>query len=78
MNRSIVLGPVMLAGAVIGPTAVSGLYAQNKAPGRTLSSTSEPSTAPTFSKRFLPRPATSTAILPDWAEPSLTARVPIA
>ena len=23
----------MLAGAVIGPTAVSGLYAQNRAPG---------------------------------------------
>ena len=33
MNRSIALGLVMLAGAVIGPTAVSGLYAQNKAPG---------------------------------------------
>jgi len=43
-------------------------------PGRTLSSTSAPSTAPTFSKRFLPVWATSTPILPDWAEPSLTAR----
>jgi hypothetical protein len=33
MNRFIALGLVMLAGAVIGPAAVSGLYAQNKAPG---------------------------------------------
>ncbi len=38
--------------------------------GRTLSSTSGPSTAPTFSKRFLPRRATSTAILPDRADVS--------
>ena len=46
--------------------------------GCTLSSTSGPSTAPTFLKRFLQRWATSTAILPDWPEPSLTARIPIA
>ena len=47
-------------------------------PERTLPSTSAPSTAPTFLKRFLQRWATSTAILPDWAEPLLTGRIPIA
>jgi hypothetical protein len=50
----------------IGFTApITGQFAQN---GKDL----------TFSKRFLPRPVTSAAILPDWAESSLTARVPIA
>jgi len=33
MNRPIVLGLAMLAGAAIGATAVNGLHAQNKAPG---------------------------------------------
>ena len=33
MNRPIVLGLAMLAGGAIGATAVSGLHAQNKAPG---------------------------------------------
>ena len=32
MNLSIALGLVMLAGAVFRPSAVSELYAQNKAP----------------------------------------------
>ena len=33
MNLSIAPGLVMLAGVVFGPSAVSELYAQNKAPG---------------------------------------------
>ena len=33
MDRSIALGLAMLAGMVIGATAVDGLHAQNKAPG---------------------------------------------
>jgi hypothetical protein len=33
MNRSIALGLAMVAGTVIGLTAVSGLHAQNRAPG---------------------------------------------
>jgi hypothetical protein len=34
MNQSIVLGLLaLLAGTVIGATAVNGLYAENKAPG---------------------------------------------
>jgi hypothetical protein len=33
MDRSIALGLAMLAGMVIGDTAVDGLHAQNKAPG---------------------------------------------
>jgi hypothetical protein len=33
MNRSIALGLAMLAGTVIGATAVDRLHAQNKAPG---------------------------------------------
>ncbi len=33
MNRPIVLGLAMLAGAAIGATAVNGLNTQNKAPG---------------------------------------------
>ena len=33
MDRFIALGLVMLAGMVIGATAVDGLHAQNKAPG---------------------------------------------
>jgi len=33
MNRSIALGLALLAGTVIGATAVNGLHAQNKAPG---------------------------------------------
>ena len=33
MNRSIALGLAMLAGTLIGATAVNGLRAQNKAPG---------------------------------------------
>jgi uncharacterized protein (DUF1330 family) len=33
MNRSIALGLAMLAGGVIGATAVNGLHAQGKAPG---------------------------------------------
>jgi len=33
MNRPIVLGLAMLAGAAIGATAVNRLHAQNKAPG---------------------------------------------
>jgi hypothetical protein len=37
--------------------------------------TSAATTAPTFLRRFLPRWATSTVTLPDWAEPSLTAGV---
>ena len=32
MDRSIALGLAMLAGMVIGATAVDGLHAQNKAP----------------------------------------------
>ena len=74
MNGSIALGLVMLAGAVIGPTAVSRLYAQNEAPGRTLSSILGPSTGLTLSKGFLPRRATSTAILLDCADTSHCSR----
>ena len=33
MERSVALGLAMLAGLVIGDTAVDGLHAQNKAPG---------------------------------------------
>ena len=33
MNRSIALGLAMLAGTLIGATAVNGLHAQNNAPG---------------------------------------------
>ena len=33
MDRSIALGLAMLAGMVIGATAVDGVHAQNKAPG---------------------------------------------
>jgi hypothetical protein len=33
MNRSLALGLAMLAGTLIGATAVNGLHAQNKAPG---------------------------------------------
>jgi hypothetical protein len=33
MGRSIALGLAMLAGMVVGATAVDGLHAQNKAPG---------------------------------------------
>ena len=33
MDRSIALGLAMLAGMVIGTTAVDGLHSQNKAPG---------------------------------------------
>jgi hypothetical protein len=33
MNRSIALGLAMVAGTVIGLTAVNGLHAQNRAPG---------------------------------------------
>jgi hypothetical protein len=33
MNRSIALGLAMLAGTVIGATAVNGLHVQNKVPG---------------------------------------------
>jgi hypothetical protein len=33
MSRSIALGLAMLAGTVIGATAINGLHAQNRAPG---------------------------------------------
>ena len=78
MNRSMALGLAMVAGSAFVATAVTGLHAQNKpSDERTLTSTSAPSTAPPFSKRFLPRRATSTAIPPDWADHSLTARFPL-
>jgi hypothetical protein len=32
-NRSVILGLAMVAGTVIGATAVNGLHAQSKAPG---------------------------------------------
>ena len=75
MNRSIALGLAMVASLVIGATAVNGLHAQNKAPGVYAALDPRAINSPTFSKRFLPRRATSTAILRDWA---LCARVPIA
>ena len=78
MNRPIVLGLAMLTAAAIGATAVNGLHAQNKAPGAYAVLELIAINSPTSPKRFLQRPATSTAIPPDWAEPSLTARVPIA
>ena len=79
MNRPIALGLLaLLAGTVIGATAVNGLMLRITLRGRTLPSTSAPSTAPTVLKRFLQRWATSTTILPDWPEPSRTARIPIA
>src|SRR5580704_17132906 len=55
MNRSITLGPAMLAGGAIGATAVSALQAQGPAP--TPSSTSAPSPTPTSSRASSPRPA---------------------
>jgi hypothetical protein len=77
MNRSIAVRLAILAVGAIGATAANRLDAENKARGRTLSSTSAPLTVRMFSKFFLPRWATSTAIPPDCTELRFGAPQPI-
>ena len=77
MNQSIALGLAMVAASVVGATAANGLHDQDNAPAAYAVLDSALSTPPTFSKRFLPRRATSTAILPDYTDPPLIIRVHI-
>ena len=77
MNQSIALGLAMVAASVVGATAANGLHDQNNAPAAYAVLDLRAINTPDVFKSFLPRRATSTAILPDYADPPLIVRVHI-
>ena len=68
----------MLAGLVIGATAVTALHAQNKPSMAYADLDPRAINSPAVFKTLPSKTATSTAIPPDWADHSLTARFPLA